>query len=168
MAATIDATVGGASANSYCTLAVSETYMAERTVSTTWDAATGDEKNRALITATRRLDQEKFEGEKVATGQALKWPRYWATDDNGDELATNAIPTIIVHATIEMALRLINDDATDTLADTGLEEFKSAKIGPMEVERWPSFKAGQLPANVKRLLRPVIVTPGMSVRMERA
>ena len=168
MAATIDATVGGASSNSYSTLAAANTYFEERLNASAWTSASTDEKNRALIQATRRLDQEKYQGEQVTTGQALKWPRAYATDDDGYEFGTSIIPVIVKHAMYELALRFLNDDTTDTLADTGLEPFESVAVGSLEVTPRAGFQAGELPENVQRLLRPVLVTPGLSGRLMRS
>ena len=78
MAITIDATVGGASANSYITLSdangIVEGLIADDDV-TAWDSATDDNKNRALYTAAVRVDRERFLGARVTNTQALQWPR---------------------------------------------------------------------------------------------
>lgn len=167
---TLTATIGSTSANSYVTVAQADTYFDERLNATPWTGASTDDKERALIMATRRLDQEKFQGIKVAESQALDWPRYWATDDDGEEYESNEIPQPIKDATCELALRLLVDKgkSKDTLADTGLEEFETAKIGPMDVTRDKAYEAGQLPKNVARLIDHIMVTAGMSARMTRA
>ena len=78
MAITITATVGSASANSYLTLsdanAIIEGLVLDDDV-TAWDNSTTDNKNRALFTATQRIDRERFLGARVADTQALQWPR---------------------------------------------------------------------------------------------
>ena len=60
MAITITATVGSASANSYLTLsdanAIIEGLVLDDDV-TAWDNSTTDNKNRALFTATQRIDR---------------------------------------------------------------------------------------------------------------
>ena len=60
MAVVIDATVGGANANSYLTLAAAQEiidgFVQDADV-TAWASATTDQKNRALFTATQRLDR---------------------------------------------------------------------------------------------------------------
>ena len=53
MAATIDATIKGASANSYATLSDSNDYFDTSPDSSTWTNKSDDEKKRALISATR-------------------------------------------------------------------------------------------------------------------
>ena len=67
----LDATVGGASSNSYVSVATADTYFDERVGASAWTAETTDEKERALIQGTRRLDQEKYQGIKVSEGHSL-------------------------------------------------------------------------------------------------
>lgn len=169
---TLTATVGDSSANSYATVAEGDTYFDERLHpnASLWSGQTTDDKERALITATRRLDQEDWQGVRVNTAQALDWPRYWATDEDGEEYDSDTVPVVVKHAVFELALQLLVDRAKskDTLADTGLEEFRSAKVGPMDMERDQNFEAGQLPANVRRLLSSVVRSANSSVKMERA
>ena len=78
MAITIDATVGGASANSYITLSdangIVEGLIADDDV-VAWDNSSTDNKNRALYTAAVRVDRERFLGARVTNTQALQWPR---------------------------------------------------------------------------------------------
>ena len=78
MAVTIDATAGGADANSYITLSDAQDIidgMVEDADVTAWGSATDDQKNRALYTATQRLDRERFLGARATDTQALQWPR---------------------------------------------------------------------------------------------
>lgn len=164
---TLDATVGGASANSYISVADADTYFDERLNVSNWTGASADNKARALIMATTRIDQEKFEGEKSTTGQALKFPRIDAYDDDAEEFPSDAIPQIVKDATCEMALRLLNDGTTDALADTGLEEYERIKVGSIEVTTRAGFDAGQLPDNVRRLLREVLITTKYSAELVR-
>jgi hypothetical protein len=51
MPATIDATVGGAAANSYLTIAAADAIVETVPGTTAWATATTDQKTRALITA---------------------------------------------------------------------------------------------------------------------
>ena len=75
MAATINATIKGENANSYVTLAEANTYFETVPDSSTWTNKTDDQKNRALISATRWIDSFVFYGDRCDQGQALKWPR---------------------------------------------------------------------------------------------
>ena len=133
MAATINATLSSASANSYVTLAEANTYFETVPSSATWDDKTDDQKNRSLISATRWIDSLNFYGDRCDNDQALKWPRNNYHVDNV-ELVCSAIPADIKYATCELARALANDtDAiTGTTGDTGL--YEQVKLGEMEVK----------------------------------
>ena len=65
MPITINASIGSASANSYLTLAdaqaIIDGFVEDEDV-VAWASATTDQKNRALYSATQRLDRERFLG----------------------------------------------------------------------------------------------------------
>lgn len=133
MAAVIDATLSGASANSYVTLAEADAYFETVPNSTTWDDKTDDQKNRAIISATRWIDSLNFYGDRCDAGQALKWPR------NNYEvdlipLACDLIPQDIKYATYELARSLANDtDAvTGNTGTTGL--YDEVALGDLKVK----------------------------------
>ena len=90
--------------------------------------------------------------------------------NDGTEYAENAIPTIVKYACYELALQYEIDrgDSKTPLLDTGLEEYTEAEVGSLKMTRNRSFSAGQLPATVQRLLRPVITTAGNSRRVGAA
>ena len=75
MAATIDATIKGANANSYVTLSESNDYFDTSPDSSTWTNKTDDQKKRSLISATRWIDTLVYLGDRCDDGQALKFPR---------------------------------------------------------------------------------------------
>lgn len=108
MAASIDATVGGASANSYLTInaatAISETMLG----TLSWTTATTDQRTRALITATSGLETLQWIGERATTTQALSWPRTNAQCVDKDYEATE-IPREIELATFDLAEALLSD-----------------------------------------------------------
>ena len=133
MAATINATLKSATANSYVTLAEADTYFETVPDSTQWDNKSDDKKNRALISATRWIDTLNFYGDRCDADQALSWPRNNYHVDRV-ELTCSEIPNDIKYATYELANALANDtDAiTGSTGDTGL--YKSVKLGEMEIE----------------------------------
>ena len=133
MAAVIDATLSGASANSYVTLAAANTYFETVPNSGTWTDKTDDQKNRALISATRWIDALSFYGDRCTTTQALKWPRDEYTVD-GIDLACSLIPDPIKVATYELARALAND--TDAIVGTtgtnGI--YDAVELGDLKVK----------------------------------
>ena len=153
MAISIDATVGGASANSYITLAdansIIEGLVADDDVAA-WDGSSNDNKNRALYTAAVRVDRERFLGARVTNTQALQWPRqgvrkpdtYINTYSIGfpfristDYFAETEIPEQVQKAQVILAVYLNNN--RNGLGLGGLEDFKNVKIGNIDVT--PNF-----------------------------
>jgi len=113
MACTIDDTVGGADANSYCSIADADSYHETHPYATTWEDAETDSKCRALQTATRLLDQwYEWTGIVVTSEQRLLWPRADVIGPNGYVIPTNAIPERVVQATAELARLLLVADRT--------------------------------------------------------
>lgn len=165
---TLDATIGGASANSYATVAEADTYFDERMGTADWDGASADDKARALIMATRRIDQESFEGVKAdidPEDQALEWPREGAAGPDGHVWDHDEMPPRIQQATYELALVILGDNGF--LDDTGLEAFESVQVGPLQVTPRHQQKGGELPETVKRLLDPFTVGGEHNVRVYR-
>jgi len=146
VAAVIVATLSGASANSYVTLAEANTYFETVPNSSTWTDKTDDQKNRALISATRWIDALSFYGDRCTTTQALKWPRENYTVD-GIDLACSLIPEGIKTATYELARALANDtDAiTGSTGTTGL--YDQVELGELKVKYNKSSQAVGLVTN---------------------
>ena len=133
MAATINATIKSETANSYVTLTEANSYFETVPDSTTWDDKTVDQKNRALIAATRWIDSFVYYGDRCDDGQALKFPRNNYQVD-GVELACSKIPNNIKYAQYELARALAND--TDAITGTSGKEgnIEEAKLGDLEVK----------------------------------
>ena len=147
MAAVIDATLAGASANSYVTLAAANTYFETVPESSTWTNKTDDQKNRALISATRWIDSLSFYGDRCSETQSLKWPREDYKVD-GIALACTAIPSPIKVATYELARALAND--TDSIiGNTGTSGlYDEVELGELRVKYNKTSQAVGLVTNV--------------------
>ena len=78
MPVTLDPTVGGVNANAYADVAFADSYFNERMHAAAWTSVVDtDTKNRALISATRRIDLLRFRGYRTSDAQALSWPRQY-------------------------------------------------------------------------------------------
>ena len=132
---------------------------------TAWAAATTDAKNRALYTATQRLDRERFIGARSTDTQALQWPRtgvrkpdtYINTYAVGfpfrittDYYTDTEIPDQIKKAQAMLAVYLNNN--VDGLGLTGLEDFKNVKVGSLDVTPAQSMGADKIPPLVERYM----------------
>jgi len=149
MAITIVATPGAADANSYLTLAQAQAIIDGFVLDADvrhWNSGNDDSRNRALFTATQRLDRERFLGARATDTQALQWPRtgvrkpdtYINTYAVGfpfrittDYFTDTEIPPQIKYAQAVLAVFLHNN--TDALGLSGLEDYKNVKIGSLDV-----------------------------------
>ena len=129
----LDATAGGANSNSYCTMNEAEDYMENRLHSDNWDDATDNDQEASLIWATALLDRLcNWSGSKVTDTQALRWPRSYIYDPDGDTVSATIIPQFLKDATAEFALHLLGDDVTITIP-RDLEGFKQIEVGSLNL-----------------------------------
>ena len=166
MPAVIDATVGGASANSYGTQQEATTYFTEQSTSAAWGGATSDQQVRALITATRRIDESAFRGSKATTAQALQFPRCDVPDPDGSRgafLGTISIPARLKRAQFKLAYEILA--GTYGGGPTGLEPFARVVLGPLQVETRDGQNADALPDNVRREIQPYLLSGDGGVRL---
>jgi hypothetical protein len=141
MSVTIKADIGGADSNSYISLTDAETYFSLRSpAAPNWTAETADDdKSKALITATRLLDQLiEWDGEVVEETQALLWPRSGLYNAKEYEIHEDEIPPEIGYAVCEFAETLLVTDKTVDLTTQGI---RSLGVGSINVE----FMEGQPP-----------------------
>ena len=186
MAVTIDATAGGANANSYLTLADAQTIidgMVEDADVTAWASATTDQKNRALYTATQRLDRERFIGARATDTQALPWPRtgvrkpdtYVNTYATGfpfriseDYFTDTEIPDQVKRAQVVLAVYLNNNKAGIGLS--GLEDYKNVQIGSLNVtpDKTGAVGADRVPPLLERYLTGLRISGPGNIAIKRS
>src|SRR5688572_11450338 len=124
---------GVSTANSYASAQDGDAYHAGHLYASAWTAASVATKDAALAMATRLIDgRYQFNGRKVSSSQALRWPRAKAIDPDGPSsgelvgasgryFAEDAVPIAVVNATCEVARELIKADSTDATDAEGLE-----------------------------------------------
>lgn len=114
MPVTLVTTPGAASANSYATVAEANTLADELLPAPLdWIRAETDVKHRALVTATRDLDQMRFIGERVDAVQALEWPRSGALKPGLSTIyLTTEIPGPVKRANALLAIWRVDQGAT--------------------------------------------------------
>lgn len=82
---------------SYLTISEADVYFSSRLHSEKWHEASELDKERALATATRRIDSMRFIGKKLDSTQENAWPRS----------VFDGIPPLVKHAVCEEALSLL-------------------------------------------------------------
>ena len=135
MPSTLDATPGGVASNTYASLAEANLYFDDTLNTTDWTNASSDNQSRALLMATRILeDTVRWQGVPASSAQALSWPRRGiltqVSEDSGGvffrrqiiktlggllsplgiELPYNEIPQFLKNATAELARSLLQGD----------------------------------------------------------
>jgi hypothetical protein len=116
MPVTVVATAGASNANSYLSVAAADDLANLYLGTLNWATATTDNKGRALIMATRYLDELQYVGSKASTTQALLWPRSDA--ECGDwSFTSSEIPQPIKQAAFDLAEYLLGD--SNVLSGTG-------------------------------------------------
>lgn len=155
--ATIDATVAGATSNSYETHEEANTYFDERIpLNPPW-VTSGQE--AALIQATRMLDalnqpyktfvpgsppyyrvRRSWTGSPATATQRLAWPRIGMYDKNGNAIPEDVIPIDLKWAQSELAGQMLKADRTLDL-DQVVQGVTNVKAGSVSV----SFKDNIIP-----------------------
>lgn len=173
MALTIVATAGGATANSFVTLAEAETYMEGRGNKSTWTAAADADKNIALVEATRDIDALNFVGSRADSSQALAWPRQYAPDPDSPTDAwydTDEVPTRVKNATCELAFQYIKAGTTDVAAIDSKTNIRRKKVDVLETEYFASSETPKGLARYPRVhswLRPLLTGAGVTAEVIR-
>ena len=134
-----DSTIGGASANSYVSIADADTYFDDRGKPSDWENAGLGTCQAALIYATAWLDQNfTWYSTIYSTDQALGWPRVQYYDAEGRQVGgSGVIPQKVKDAVCEMALQWIKDDFTST----DNEGIESESIGDASITYRKSTKS---------------------------
>lgn len=99
---------------------------------TAWNAAEDANKVRALISATRRIDEFQFLGEPAADPQPLKFPRDDFIDNDGVEHKSGELPVAIEEATMYLAADLLANPTNATRQSTQKQagvKSKTVKAG---------------------------------------
>lgn len=156
--ATIVATPGASTANSFVTEQEADAYLADRLNAESWPSDDPIE----LIEATRELNYLAWQGSRSTSTQALAWPRTGVPNPDAPwdaepgvwsgvpEYADNVIPTRLKEATIELALEFLRAGTTDITKPAPTTGVKRKVTGPLETE-W--FSPTAVPTGLSRYPR---------------
>ena len=162
MALVLDATPGGAAANSYATRAEADSYHEGHYYSSAWTALTTTQKDIALVMATRLLDEHvEWHGTKTTRGQALRWPRIGVRERDsmglypdpyyGYTLNSSTIPLFLKQATAELGRHLASEDRT---TDADLLEFSQISVGSLSLVKDQTRQQQVIPDSVRAMVKP--------------
>lgn len=171
---TIIATDKGAYSNCYLTMTEAEVYFGTRLNVEAWNSADLNTKVRALLWATRILDDSMdWRGVIRTREQALKWPRSAVRDDEGRNVPYEVVPTFIKNATADLALAFIERNRTAEPKLWG-QGFSSAKSPAGEITVDKTAGLDLIPRFILvnlapyGALKPIAGYGGGSMKLERA
>ncbi len=136
----IDATVSGADANSYDTLANANAYFELHPMGQIWADAEVEDRTRSLLFAVVLINRETFFGQVSNGTQAMKFPR---------TCCSNLIPDTVKHAQFEQALDLLTGGYAQRLnviemKEMGVRQITAAetmqRMGPSFPFAFPMYK----------------------------
>lgn len=140
-------------------------YFAAALHATSFTGASNLDQQRALVTATRMLDRQAWQGARAGSPQELAFPRTGLVDVDGQPVDSASVPVQIVQATYELANSLLGDAAVQTDRDTGTNikrERQRDKVAELETEteterfRPTAGSAPRFPTIVQELVAPFL------------
>lgn len=145
-------TPGLSTSNTYASVIEATSYFDTVIYRSNWEDASPDERKRALLMATRILDEQMdWFGYKMTDDQALRWPQGSQVGPDGYAVDNEIIPQFLINATAEFAGYLIGEDRT---ADPDTLGFSRIKAGDLEMVVAKNDRPGILPSSVWQMLVP--------------
>jgi len=148
-------------ANSYVSVTDANTFNNERPFATSWLAVGLEDKKRALIMATRLLDEHiDWYGQSKRSHnlslsqpnrQSLAWPRSGVSDPDKYSIDQDSIPDWLKNSTAEFARFLAAEDST---LDPDTAGFSSINLGALSLSINPDDRAGVVPRGVMHMVAP--------------
>lgn len=138
-----------------------EEYLAGTFQADAWRAADDDTKNRAIVTACRLLDRQKWKGSKNDTDNTLEWPR---ADTGVAGVEDDVIPDKFLWAVSELASALVDgSDVQDT--QNQAQKIQSLRAGSVAITYFRGAEGQPLrfPLIVWELIRDFLLGTGNSI-----
>lgn len=160
MAFVVEDGTGIADANSLSEVGETDVYWADRGSPAQWTSATTSQKEAALVKATDLLERRyrtRWVGFRATETQSLSWPRVEAVTLDDQEIMENEVPTLVIQACAELALRALTSDLDPDPKYSGAVKAERKKVGPIETERQYDFATTtrRFPT-VERLVAPLL------------
>ena len=154
MALVLDATVGGASSNSYLTTDRAQALAGEMPHMGEWISNVEVSKEQYLVYATRLIDRYGYyKGSRTNSSQALAFPRTGLYEfPEGNAISSSVIPSFVEWACIEWAFHLLKNPQSDANFGEGLDFIRTPSFALSLNGQTPSQT--RIPPIVADLLRP--------------
>lgn len=158
---------GVANANSYASVAQADARLLVRG-NADWDALDTDAKEMALILATDYMTSKyrlRWSGYRALLSQSLDWPRFQVPIVDAPGIYApfpafypiNTVPTEVVNATIDLALR----SSQGTVLQPDLDQpVQRETVGPITTVYFPGARMEVLYSAIDGILAPFLVDTG--------
>ena len=138
MAVTLDATLSGATSNSYVDMTTALAIAQNIPGGGEWSVLDEEARNLSLIVATRWLETLTYGGDRCKATQRLKWPRSGISCD-GIVSDCAGIPYRILEAEVTLAIKYTTDPGLFPGSGSGGGAaagtfVKRQKLGSLEIE----------------------------------
>lgn len=129
-------TIAGTDYPAYADLATANAYLAAKLDATAWVALTDDQKGAALVSMTRTLDRQVWQGaptDGYEPPAGMAWPRSGLSYPDGTPVDSTSIPDAVVYACIEGANLLASGSDLESTSSTA-SLTRSLKAGSVAIE----------------------------------
>lgn len=151
-------------AQSYADVATVDAYCAARGYSD-W-TGTNAIKEAAILRAMVYIDGLCWRGLKASEDQALEWPRGWVEDKNGYAVSAYVVPSQVVHALCEAALRELQS-AGWTLPDMGRDDMlNSMEISGAVKLSWSASAPNRTDITIVKTILRGLIKPSGGARLQ--
>jgi len=128
-------TIGATDYTTYSDVVEADEYFNGSTRVADWAAFSDDEKARGLVSSTRLLDRQVYQGAKEDSDQSQEFPRTGLTSCQGVALEPEETTPFAVEASQLLALDILSGESTETSATTE-DLTKKLKAGSVEIENF--------------------------------
>jgi len=157
-------TIGADTFDVYGPRADADSYFNGKLNRSSWSSAAGSDKDRALVSATRTLDQQLWEGlpTDLVTPQALAWPRTGVTDKNDQPVGDTVFPQDLLYGYYELAQQILDNPALDEAANQD-SNIKSVTADVVNVRFFRPVTGTILPTTVFNWIKQFLGSNSSSI-----
>lgn len=163
---TYTVTIGAVSYDAYASNQIADDYMAAQISSagTAWRAATETDQDRALVSATRLIDRQVWQGTRDDQYFPLAFPRSGLVDADGVAVDAYSVPQRVIDACCELAAALLDGSSAQDQASTeSLTQSLAAGSVSISYFRSAEQTSGRFPQPVQELIGLWLAGNGISI-----
>lgn len=138
----------------YVTVEDADVYLDGQISADTWRAADDDVKKRSIISSTRLIDRQQWQGEKTDEYQVHAFPRTGLTYPDGRDVPSETVPQEVVDACCELASALLDGSTVQDSMQPGESLVQSLRAGSVAISyfRSPQGLGERFPTVAQELL----------------